>query len=1008
MDDKDKEFLFGRFAKEEKAKEQYIQTKASTLNEPSKTTEEIKVDYAPRATFLFDENILLECLENIKPQTVEKVKEVEVRIKEEPKPEVKAIEEIKEEVQEPSKEQDIFKELSEYIGKTRLNANKQVKLQFASSEDKPKVMKLYKLNQMPIYDLENDLGIPTCFVVHKSTITVGYTSGSIKIMGLDNPNGKVLTHKEVNRKAVISIDINTNGNFLIAAYKPLSLILWDLTKMTAIKHTAINSNEEYLCVRFMNTVKDVVLTSDSSGKINIVEYSKTMFGYNANTSFLKKIDNIVQLLPIDNGYVFFAGSGGVIFASIDPTPKVLWTFSGALNFKNGLPFIGVGRGVVPNEQTSERVLAIAWKNVIQLVIIRDVTNPKGFTQNGYYITEQLIRGIWWLAEGIVIVIYEDNKLQLLDINKFIPGMYTEEEAVRNRVAEIEPALYDPSIKLREDSKSISEVLYYGSFNVKNNRLIELTQNVIVYWGLHSLNDFLIKEAKVNGVYGKLKAIARMYSKGYKGIYDLPEDKITRENTLRPLFRVTLKEFLNEKSDDKSIDPSEISALIELCIETRTFDYLFDELLNFFRESKKEDLYIETLENLILSGIFNDIEAPKEIIESIVNFYIRRGEYCKLESLLIKLNITKKDFEYLSQICIKYKLCLLYIYMKTAGEDKYYFVEPLNLLQEKINELKDTTSLNVSKEFVLNKETESSWTFFAYIMLYYIDNCFKRRMLPKHLNEQVREIPYSMWQKIVYLITNWLFTTQTPKEQKIAEDSIMRSDEKVKKVYNINDLMAVNIDITLTVLKQLFENKELRKVVVDSSKYAELATSTDYIKNYEDILRRLKENISNFEAKSLGGHKYNAFYEFLYQISIYPEITLSAQLCSATIKRISNSKIDFDNQEVIKENEEKMLFLLKKHKDILGKKLEKLREKLRAKRYTRVLLYLMEVTGEYTNCFDNIVNSKNTNISSQIFTWLNSIQHKVKSNIKLFDNMKSIIRSKFKELVIPRLIFNSFK
>lgn len=999
MDDKDKRLLFGKFAEKEVAREEQKKVRANAYHEVSKV-EDVKLDYVPRATRKFHEDFLLEHLEEVKVEAVEEDKAKE-NIVATPKTEAKAPEakkEVKQDVKHFHKpqEQPTLQRLDSYLKSTKLAVG--ATLQSAKLSFSPATTCLYLHNNMPIFDVENDLGSPTCLHVHKGCVSVGYSSGAVKMMGLNDPNGKVLAHKEVNKKAVIAIDINGSNSLLVAVYKPYTLGLWDLTKMTLLKHVAVNSSDEYLCVRFVSTSKDLVLTSDTSGKVSTVEFSKTMFGFNANTSLLKKLDCVAQLLPLENGAVLMAGSGSVVLAAVEPSPKILWTFSG-LNMKKELPYIDLGRGRVPNERESEKVLAIAVGRAIQLVQTPDLANPKGFAQNGYYISKKPLCGVWWVAEGLLAALNVDRELQLLDVGRFKPGICAEEEA-ETVLADVEPPhkLANPpvpsSIKDKEDRG-----YYYQSCCVRNKRLVVLSEKFIVYWALRSLNDFLAKEKESKGTYSQLKAIVRMCSKDFKGIVDLPQDKSERESTLRPIFKLALKEFLDE---GKSISSSEIPILIELCIEIGAFDYLFGELLQSFGKLKQEDLYIEGIESSILNGIFGNAEIPEEVLKTLVDFYVTKGDIDKLESLLLKFNFAKKDLEYLSKLCVEHKMCLLYIYIRTAGDYEYYYVDPLNLLQEKIDCMREGKSFNLGREFVFKKETESNWSYFAYVMLYYIDLCFKGKMLPRRANEPTRNIRLSMRPKIVYLITNWLFTEHTPEaiaEKKEDKEASAASQKSSKAIFNINDLVGTDLDATLSVLEQLFTNKELRSAVLSFHKYLELAISPDCVKNYEDVLVRLYETVGNFEAKLISGRMYNAFHKFVARVASNPDIHLPAKLCVDTVVRISNFAVDFDKEkDRCKEYEEMILSLLKKHEGKLKKELDKLIMNFSTKRYTKVFLYLMEAKGEYTKCFENIISSKDTAINTQIFTWLDSIHDKLKDNEKDLEDMRRKIRSKFETLV----------
>eukprot|EP01022_Parablepharisma_sp_SALTPOND_P029955 TRINITY_DN74_c0_g2_i1.p1 TRINITY_DN74_c0_g2~~TRINITY_DN74_c0_g2_i1.p1 ORF type:complete len:1082 (-),score=121.24 TRINITY_DN74_c0_g2_i1:4787-8032(-) len=883
--------------------------------------------------------------------------------------------------------------LQKYISKTRLRSSQKLSLHLTNPSEPVNASRITLSRKISIGDFDKALGKPACLTTYGTLIIVGYSQGVIKLVDSTDSSTKFLNHKDVYGKRVAALEVNKAGTHLIAGYENGALTLWDLMKFSLLKLATSIHNSPVLSVRFIKGPKLVTVSSDLLGDVYVTEFSKSMFGMSANTTLLCKLKCASSVAPAENSTVAIAGITGVVVATVEPSVRILWEYKGELASKEALPYVDWGRGAVPgNLENESSVLAIAWEKVVQLIVVKDITQPnEGYAYNGYYISEDSIDGVWWLSEGILAVLNSKRELQVLYTGYFATGKFQEGISKRPKVhpAEVEPphhvGEYPVATPVRYGKTTLGQTewtSYHQSFSVKERTLFCLGQAAVVCWKLYSWVEFIEEERRKGHWLNALRVSLRLYSGKIKGFADLPEQRILKEATLRAVLKNYLREYLLQAAERDRKDSTLAPLAIEFCVGVSAVDYLFEDMLRFFAGIQQETIYVEALEAFILSGKFVSVEVPQGLIKVIVDYYVGKKKIETLEKLLLNFNLVGQDLGYLSELCLKHKLFLLYIYVKTAGNTEQNYVDPLVILLNEMKAREGKTDYPISKLFEVGKEAETGAKYICYVMLHYIDLCLKRKKFPKRFREEERTIPVHIWGNVVFLVLNWLFSPSSKNGS-----------------YNIRHLAMVDLGYIFTILKQLFENSELKQILLDLPKYSELLGSSASIRSYTDILTGLEKTMSELEPKIIEGPIHAAYSKFLAQIASCPRISVSSEACVEAARRLSGCTQELDGSAIDrKEYEHLILSMLKNCKELTREQVDTLIAAFSSKAYTEVLIYLREIKGEYTKCFETYLAARDPVISSKIFPWLESVHEKLDESGEYYKSLRSAIYDKLEILV----------
>ncbi len=845
---------------------------------------------------------------------------------------------------------------------------------------------------------------------------VGNTQGTIKFMDFNEVHFKSISNKELAGHRVTSIDVSRDKKHLVAGYDNGSLMLWDLVKSSLLK-TAMNIHRAaIITVKFIKGESTRTISSDTKGEVYVTEFADHVFGMSASQSQVCKghcvfaLNPLFPTLPPDPkkegifkySPVAMGDMGGVQVAAMEPSVKVVWEYRyPAQKTDRVLPYVDWGRGALPgNEANDNSVLAIAWGRVVQLIEVRDILQgDKGFVLNGYYVCDEPIDGVWWLAEGVLTVLTRKKELRLIYSYSFAPGEFSQIPVIRS--ASHPEELEDP-YQIGEDVHSSTirvehglageceageRTSYHQTVIVRGpdeksptagKQVLCLCKSCMLSGKLYTWAEYLEEQKQSGKWLNALRVGLKLFSGEIRGFAELMEDKAVKVYFLRAPLKSLLREYLLQSVPKSHKDSALASIAIEFCVGIGAIDYLFADMLKIFADNQQESTYVEALESFILSGKFVSMEVPMDLIKTIVDYYTTKKKVDFLEKLLLNFNLvgTNTDIGYLSKLCITSKLFLLLIYVKTLPNREAYIDPLIEMYTElRIRESRPREG-GMDKLFEYGKEVEAGHKYMGYTMLMYVDMCFKRKKFPKRWKEDDRMISDKVWPGVVSSILGWLFAEQG-------------------RFCPIRDLMQVDLVCVFDVLRQLFENADLRDMLAGLG-----GMSTGAIGGHVDILRRVEKIVNDMEPPSLraNGPVQNAFCKFVVQAAARPKIEVPSEMCVAAATRMSRCSQEYDGTPIDRIECEQLLVAMMKNCKLSGKQLEDMINVISNSSYIEVLIYLRELNGDFIKCFETYLDLHDSKARLRIFDWLESVHEKLPEESKEYNKLRDIIYDKLETLV----------
>lgn len=851
---------------------------------------------------------------------------------------------------------------------------------------------------------------------------------------------KPIIVKELQGQKLTSIDVSKNGVYLICGYTNGTIFMWDLGKNELAKTVIGIHQHAVIALKFLKGPKIWMMSADTNGVLYLTEYSKTIVGWTSASALLIKDRVIFSISPLypdplrvnpadDMCLVGIGGVNAVILVSMEPNVKILWEFKRKSSIRKAIPYIDWGKGALPGKpENSNIILAIAWDKVVQLVEIKDIRKgADGIEFNGFYESEYEIQTLWWLTDSVILVLTSTKELRILYSGKFSPGKYkekTQEEILeaalmkKKGLAQGSPDL-EPPYKITDElymqvhnierigdlsneqqstlsNKNVQQNQMKNSYHqmliVKNNEIIGLTKTGILSGLLLNWSYYLKCLFGKSSWLSLLRIGLEFYQGILKGFADLPEFKSMREPAVRNFMKEYIKQGLikyldkNRPANDPGQNLEILQITVEFCVNTLSYDYMFNELLNVFMEYKLENSFMATLEPYILSNQFKSVLIQRDIVYKQINYYVKIKHLDILERILLFLNLQGQDLEYLGGICVENKMFSALIYIKALQGNYQLFLEPAQcMLDELIKRQPD--SENLIKKVIGNKEindfVESSYSYLGYKLLWYIQICFKGEKFPQRTIRGDNKLTGNLWSDVVYSLLKWL----------LAEKD---------KICNLQHLIKVDAKVTFQVIGLLFETPELRGFITEPEKYENKFSGCAPI-HFTELLKKLA--IIAKDMDSAQTHSQYYFNLFLAHVSSQPGIKMETDLCISTAKsligyQVQNEQEESEFNELAHEN--RIIDMLQNCQKLTDSQIESLIKEASKSQYTEVLVFLTELRKDYSKCFEIYLNHPKWEKSMQIFDWLN----KIKQNASVMPDELSI----FPKLIyenIDKIVFFTF-
>eukprot|EP01022_Parablepharisma_sp_SALTPOND_P016448 TRINITY_DN240_c0_g1_i1.p1 TRINITY_DN240_c0_g1~~TRINITY_DN240_c0_g1_i1.p1 ORF type:complete len:1429 (-),score=152.52 TRINITY_DN240_c0_g1_i1:4268-8554(-) len=760
-----------------------------------------------------------------------------------------------------------------------------------------------------------------------------------------------------------------------------------------------------LAVKFLKGKRTWVIWSDAGGEIIITEFVKALLGYNVNHISVIHEAYGFSLNPLfpnelyptkldDLTLVAIAGIGSVYVVNIGSQAPLLWEYKRKDVSKHSLPYIDWGRGALPGDlENSNLVLAIGWDKTLQLVEIREPFHrEEGYVYTGYYESEYEINALYWISESVLLIVNSMKEIKVLYTGNFAPGKRPEghlgsRKSVEKKGEELEKPykvsqeLIAQVAKLGKEQVALRNT-YHQTIARKGHQVLGLTKTGPLEAKLYTWNEFLEEQRGKSQWIHALSVSIEVYSGALKGFANIPERKDLREETLKAFMKNFLCDSWMEdleKDAVAAVKPNsptdgiatmtQIQVTIEYCIIISAFDLLFKTLFGIFCDYELEYTFLQAMEPFVLAGKFGGISIPKDVFETMLDYYLKQNRTQVLEQMLLALNLENQDLQKLADLCITHKLFSALIYVKTLENEEEQFIEPLIYMCTEMRlKQKDNDTLKLDSIYSNPKQAETSAIYLGYKVLWYIDLCFKGQKYPYRTNQ----ISFDLWPRVVYGIINWVFLEQNGST-------------------NLKELMRKDLLAVLQVFKGLFENEATRGFLREPEKYK---SKVGYGFDYLSVLDKIKRTVNELSADD--PNVLRSLHRFIGKVAAIPGIDISPEWCIETAKGLAETIDESFNK---RQSEEAIIGLLKnQRKGLKVEDINALIEHFLPTPHTEVVIYLWEVKGEYTKCFDAFLDAKDSITSYKIFGWLQHINELLEDSNDDYEQLKSAIYERLERLL----------
>jgi len=828
---------------------------------------------------------------------------------------------------------------------------------------------------------EKLLGLPTCMTSQGGIISIANSQGIIRLFDYREGERKSLIHKDLQGLEITCIDIHPTEPQIVVGTKKSIIAIWDLKTCSVLKSFATGKGFGIINVKFLKGPRQCIIWSDAGGDVIVSEYSKAFIGYNITNIAIMREAYAFSLNPLfpnelypsklDNfSLIAIAGFASIYILNIDTPISLLWEYRRKDAAKHTLPYIDWGRGALPNDPENQNlILAIAWDKIIQLIEIKEPFQKEdGYGFSGYYESQYEIIGMYWVSESVLCVVNNMKEVRVLYTGNFNSGRYPEpglnikKQVTDKKLSEELEKPYKSTeefipqvVKLGKD-QTVLKNTYHQTIIRKGHQVLGLTKIGPFEAKLYTWNEFLEEQRGKSKWINALSVSIEVYQGVLKGFANVPERKDLREETLKANMKEflcdSLMQDLEKMQENAAKSPTDgvasmtqIQVTIEYCLIISSYDLLFRTIYELYADAEMENLFIQAMEPFILAGKFCSIPIPGKIFDKMLDYYVKVNKTRVLEQILLALPLEGFDLTKLSDICTNNKLFSAFIYIKTLENNETQFIEPLIYMGIEMRlKRKDKTILKLDAIRSIPEQAEVSAIYLGYKILWYIDLCFKGKKYPPG---KATQITIEAWPKVVYGIINWLFLEQN-------------------ETTNLYELMKQDLNQVLIVFKELFENETTRGFLKEPEKYkSKDGYGFDYIAVLDKIMNTTK-GLQEDVPRNM-----TLVYRFMAKIASIQGIHISADWCIETVKSL---KENLDENFTKKVSEETIVGILKNQVSKLSKEnINSLISYFLKSEYTEVVIYLWEINGEYTKCFDAFLDAKDLNTSLKIFTWLKHIK-----------------------------------
>ena len=644
--------------------------------------------------------------------------------------------------------------------------------------------------------------IPFSMVID-DTIIFSDTLGNIKFYSLkENRITKILQYPLKNTAEIYksyAMDITSDQVYSFVGYENGEIAIFEKLKCKQIIKTGNSSNIINMKIVHITKKQIQILSSDIKGNVlyitlkekKITDFLKKgifeekverIFQCNPNTPYylidmlkfkdqelftnkaLKNLNDTFALANSESVDLYGYSSNGII--------KKLYTLNKPKYITdNCLPDISYGLGKQPSSNESIDgdsdllvLFMVSWERIIYLNVLPIMDNSFEIVMpSGYYINETSIVRIGFLNLSTIYLIDKEGNFKIVNTRNFNQGLPQLDGKTGNLIvpelnnnAEIQNVLKINQIKSMSylNNKNLK---IYNSHIINNRTKYEFfafAENTIYQQSLVEYNkslDIFLQKGQWDDLFllGENIYIGKM-----SAMNNIPIKIEERKRKVKEYLQVVLSKYLTDQRNDLE---NNMEKLIEFCLEVDLSNYLFEKIIN----KNNINLFLEKLVPFIKCNKLMQINVPKNIIISLIDFYSNDNDLEKLDQLdrlLIHFNINTLNNPDIINRIQELFLVSPQIHLAINDPSQLDYFKPVILIYEKYCKAKEFEDFKNYKILVKGKKMglykiKSYKQYCGHKLLWYIQKTFDGKKFPYFIENIDGALYYNAITKIIY----WLLT-----------------------------------------------------------------------------------------------------------------------------------------------------------------------------------------------------------------------------------------------------------
>jgi hypothetical protein len=354
------------------------------------------------------------------------------------------------------------------------------------------------------------------------------------------------------------------------------------------------------------------------------------------------------------------------------------------------------------DDTSKTKLVYCWSNVLTVLDVseadvegdpaKDRPPVLDFRPRSRWRAKEAIVAVQWLSRSVLAVLTITQQLLILED----PSLRVTEsfDLLQKHIYHVD--LFSSHLQslveqYNEEDPSMHGVVgdaFYQSFRAYKGRLFLLGYNDLSVGTLSNWADRLLAFMEA----GDFVSAIRLATSYYRGDVEkltvgLPEEDGLRHSVVQErlleMISASLKYAFgrNREARTERLGPSQLEDLadasIAACICVGDYDFLWDEVYNWYEEHDSEGIFLDVLEPSILQGAVRSL--PPASLKALINHYATNHTSSRLEEIICLLDPTTIDIEQVTTLCKQHNLydAFIYVWNRTLGD----YIGPLQELLE---------------------------------------------------------------------------------------------------------------------------------------------------------------------------------------------------------------------------------------------------------------------------------------------------------------------------------------